>query len=73
MAFDDVTLAEAVQEMNRYSGIEIRLGGAALASERISGRCPAGKPVEFAESLELFLPVRAERAGETITLWMVAE
>jgi len=73
VAFDDVTLAEAVAEMNRYSAIEIRLGDAGLADERISGRFPAGQPVEFAESLELFLPVRAERDGETITLWVVGE
>ena len=41
---------------------------AALAAERVSGTFPAGKQVEFVESLKLFLPVEAEVSKEEIVL-----
>ncbi|WP_300381138.1 FecR domain-containing protein [Henriciella sp.] len=66
--FDNTTLAEAVAEMNRYSSVTIRIGDQALAAERISGSFPAGQQRDFAESLELFLPVTADMSGRTITL-----
>lgn len=72
VVFDNTTLDKAVAEMNRYSEVNIRLGDAGLAAERISGRFPAGKSVEFAESMELMLPVRSERAGQMITLWVAS-
>ena len=57
LQFDNVTLAEAVAEMNRYSTTKLRIDDAALAAERISGTFPAGKQEEFAETLKLYLPV----------------
>ncbi|WP_300378296.1 FecR domain-containing protein [Henriciella sp.] len=66
--FDNVTLEEAVAEMNRYSSVTIRIADAALAAERVSGTFPAGKQVEFVESLKLFLPVEAEVSKEEIVL-----
>tara|TARA_R110001606_G_scaffold210092_2_gene357615 strand:- start:548 stop:757 length:210 start_codon:yes stop_codon:yes gene_type:complete len=61
--FDNVTLAEAVADLNRYSTTKIAVPDPALAAERISGTCQAGKPDEFASNLALFLPVRIERSA----------
>jgi len=66
--FDNVTLAEAVEEMNRYSTIHLRIDDEALTAERISGTFPAGKQDEFAGSLKLYLPVEAHRTGDVIVI-----
>tara|TARA_R110001606_G_scaffold99949_1_gene220156 strand:- start:15841 stop:16830 length:990 start_codon:yes stop_codon:yes gene_type:complete len=66
--FDNVTLADAVAELNRYSAIKLHVSDRQLADERLTGTFPTGKPEEFASSLALFLPLRAERSGDLITL-----
>jgi transmembrane sensor len=68
LQFDNVTLAEAVAELNRYSETRISVPDHGLASERLSGSFPAGEPEEFVLSLALFLPVRPERSENLITL-----
>lgn len=68
VAFDNVTLQDAIMEMNRYSDVTIRIADEVLAGERVSGTFPAGKQAEFVESLELFLPVKAEVSAEEIVL-----
>ena len=68
LQFRDVTLEEAVAEVNRYSDIRIRVQDKALGQERLSGTFPAGEPEAFATSLELFLPLRAVRHGQVIML-----
>ena len=71
LQFRDVTLEEAVAEMNRYSGLKLRVQDTALGQERLSGTFPAGEPEDFAASLELLLPVRAQKSGNEISLWAV--
>ncbi|WP_139068886.1 MULTISPECIES: FecR domain-containing protein [unclassified Hyphomonas] len=66
LQFDNVTLAEAIAEMNRYSTTQLRIDDASLASERISGTFPAGKQEEFVQSLELYLPIQYRRSGQEI-------
>ncbi|KJS36778.1 MAG: hypothetical protein VR74_11520 [Hyphomonas sp. BRH_c22] len=68
LQFDNVTLAEAVAELNRYSETRISVPDHGLASERLSGTFPTGEPEEFVSSLALFLPVRPERSENLITL-----
>ncbi len=60
--FDNVTLAEAIAEMNRYSATKIELTDPALASERISGIFPAGAQEAFAEALTLYLDAGLDHA-----------
>ena len=57
LQFDNVTLAEAIAEMNRYSTTKLRIDDTDLAAERISGTFPAGEQEAFAETLKLYLPV----------------
>ena len=66
LAFDNVTLEEAIAEMNRYSTTKLRIEDETLAAERISGTFPAGKQEAFAESLQLYLPVRVIQTGHDI-------
>lgn len=66
VAFDNVTLAEAVREMNRYSGVKIIVEDPAIASERISGSFPAGKQGAFVESLKLYLPIESKQTDSVI-------
>lgn len=50
-SFDDVSLAEAVAEMNRYSRIHIALADEALASRRVSGVFHTGDNLAFARAV----------------------
>jgi transmembrane sensor len=68
LQFDNVTLAEAVEEMNRYATLQLRIEDLDLASERISGTFPAGKQEEFAESLRLYLPLEVREQGQDILI-----
>ena len=68
LRFDNVTLAEAVAEMNRYSTTKLRIDDAALAAERISGTFPAGKQEEFAETLKLYLPVDVDKRADAFLI-----
>ena len=68
LQFRDVTLEAAVAEMNRYSATVIRIEDPDLAALRLSGTFPAGEPDDFAKSLELLLPVRAQTSGNEIWL-----
>jgi transmembrane sensor len=66
--FDDVTLAEAVTELNRYSTTQIRVSDPRLAAERLSGTFRTGAPEEFVANIALFLPIRIEQSDHQITL-----
>lgn len=63
--FTDATLASAAAELNRYSAIKLKVDDA-IAGERISGAFRAGDQEGFADALEAFLPVTAERRGDEI-------
>ena len=67
--FRDVTLGEAVAEMNRYSATQLKVPDAGLAAARFSGVFPAGDQEVFLESVLLHFNARAERAGSVITLY----
>jgi len=66
LQFRDAPLGEVIAELNRYSDVQLRLDDAALAGERLSGVFKAGDQELFLESLSIYLPVEAERAGEVI-------
>lgn len=65
ITFTDVTLAEAVAEMNRYSETKLRVD-AQVAEERLSGVFRAGDQQGFAAALQAFLPIEVEPRGEEI-------
>lgn len=66
--FDNTTLANAVAELNRYSGARIRITDPALAGLRISGVFSVHDPAKFATAVASLHDLRAAREGESITL-----
>ncbi|MGH8145259.1 MAG: FecR family protein [Rhodanobacteraceae bacterium] len=66
--FDDVPLAYAVDEINRYGGTPVRLGDPALAQMRVSGVFAVHDPVEFANALAKLHHLRVVRSGKAITI-----
>jgi len=52
VVFDDLSLAEAVAEVNRYSAVPIVLAGpSALAALRVSGQFRTGDAAGFARAV----------------------
>jgi transmembrane sensor len=69
LVFDDDTLGAAVEEMNRYSSIQIELAGPDLAAYRVSGVFKAGHSESFVETVTGHYPIRvAQRADGRIVL-----
>lgn len=66
--FRDVTLGEAIEEMNRYSTVQLNAPDANLAGRRFSGVFPAGDQDIFLESILLHFEARALHDGNLITL-----
>ena len=67
VVFNDVSLAAALEEMNRYSRTRLTLADdAGLRALSISGRFDAGDPQAFAENLQFIFPdLKAVAEGET--------
>jgi transmembrane sensor len=53
---EDVTLADAVVEMNRYSRVQIRIDDTALAQLRVNGMFHAGQQQAFVDALQDYFP-----------------
>lgn len=68
LIFDDVALADAAAEMNRYSTLQVVVADPRLKSLRISGAFKAGQSRAFVEAVQLYFPVRAESTATTIEL-----
>lgn len=66
--FRDVPLAEAIEEMNRYSETKLSVADPDLARARFSGVFPAGDQEVFLESILLHFDARSERSGSVITV-----
>jgi transmembrane sensor len=64
-------LSKAVQRMNRYSRLQIKVDDAALAAKQISGVFEAGDTKGFVSAIERYLPVVADYAdSHTVNLRM---
>jgi transmembrane sensor len=64
VTFEDFTLADAVDEMNRHSPVQIRLQGSRLATLRVNGVFRAGEQEAFVTALENYFPIVAEHHGD---------
>jgi transmembrane sensor len=69
LAFDDVPLSEAVPRLERWYGVRIRLGDAALACRHITARFHDESLDQVLDELSLALHARRDRsAGGPVTL-----
>lgn len=66
--FDDVPLAEAVAEVNRYSPVPIVVSSREVGALRVSGEFRAGDGARFAETVAELHPIRVIRRGDSIEL-----
>ncbi|MFT4198518.1 MAG: FecR domain-containing protein, partial [Pseudoxanthomonas sp.] len=68
LRFDDVPLAEAVAEFNRYSARPLVIGDDAAGALRVGGSFQWANSEGFVRLLERGFPVRAERRPDRIVL-----
>lgn len=68
LQFTGVRLADAIEELNRYSDTRILIDDPVLADERLSGSFKAGDQDQFVSALGLFLPVEARRSDDCILI-----
>ncbi len=66
--FDDVPLAEAVAEVNRYAPIPIVVRSRDVAALRVSGDFRAGDGARFAETVAELHPIQVVRRADSIEL-----
>jgi len=59
LIFDDILLAEAVKEVNRYSAQKVIIADWALGEIRISGMFRTGQSEKFVKALESYFPIEA--------------
>jgi transmembrane sensor len=62
---EDLTLGDAVAEMNRHSPVQIRVGSPELERLRVNGMFRAGEQDAFASALESYFPITAQHNGDT--------
>lgn len=68
MIFDNVALADAAAEMNRYSTLQVVVADPSLRRLRISGTFNAGQSRAFVEAIQSYFPVRATSTATTVEL-----
>ncbi|HEX8938123.1 MAG TPA: FecR domain-containing protein [Sphingomicrobium sp.] len=66
--FDNIRLAEAVAEMNRYSRTRIVIDDPAAADIRITGAFRTGQSYSFAQTIGEAFPIEVEQNGDVIRL-----
>ncbi len=67
--FDNTPLADAIDELNRYSAKHIKLADPKLADLRLSGAFATGGTNAFVEAVTTYFPIRIEQADErSVTL-----
>ena len=64
--FENETLSQAVDEMNRYSSVKLEIADAAIARLRLSGVYRVGDNAAFARSVSTLLPVVVSQVGDRL-------
>jgi transmembrane sensor len=62
---EDLTLQEAIAEMNRYSPVQIAVSDPALAQLRVNGMFRTSEQEAFVAALEDYFPLDAQRRSDT--------
>jgi transmembrane sensor len=62
---EDLTLGDAVAEMNRHSPVQIRVDSPQLERLRVNGMFRTGEQDAFAAALESYFPITAQHNGDT--------
>jgi transmembrane sensor len=68
VTFDDTSLADAVDELNRYSRVRIVFADTAIAAIRVSGVFSTGDSASFAQAVARAYNLKVAEASDQITL-----
>ncbi|MBD9369872.1 FecR domain-containing protein [Xanthomonas sp. XNM01] len=68
LSFEDLPLAEALAEFNRYNPRPLELADPSLATLRVGGSFRWSEPERFVDLVEQLFPVRAERRPDRVLL-----
>lgn len=68
LIFEGDTLLEAVDELNRYNRIQVRVENPELSAEKLVGRFRTNEPEAFAKAAAAMLGAQMETDSDTITL-----
>jgi ferric-dicitrate binding protein FerR (iron transport regulator) len=69
LSFVDVPLREVLPRFNRWFDVDIKLGDRALAGHQLTATFTTESPAQAVEILAAALNLRAERRGQSITLY----
>jgi transmembrane sensor len=64
LIFNNTRLADALDEVNRYSEVKVRLTDVTLSDLRLGGGFATGRPDVFVEAVTSYFPVRVSRSDD---------
>ncbi len=68
LVFDNESVADVVDEFNRYNVVQLHVASRELAQRSISGVFDASEPESFIGFMQSVAPVNVHRAGQDITI-----
>lgn len=68
LVFDNDSVADVVEEFNRYNVVQIHVASPELARRAVSGVFDASEPESFIGFMQSVAPVNVRRAGQDITI-----
>jgi transmembrane sensor len=68
LVFDNESVADVVEEFNRYNVVQLHVASPGLAQRSVSGVFDASEPESFIRFMQSVAPVNVRRAGQDITI-----
>jgi transmembrane sensor len=68
LVFDDESVADVIEEFNRYNVVQLHVASPQLAQRSVSGVFDASEPESFSRFMQSVAPVSVRRTGQDITI-----
>jgi transmembrane sensor len=68
LVFDNDSVADVIEEFNRYNVVQLHVASPQLAQRSVSGVFDASEPESFIGFIQSVAPVNVRRAGQDITI-----
>jgi transmembrane sensor len=68
LVFDNESVADVIEEFNRYNVVQLHVASRELAQRSVSGVFDASEPESFIGFMQSVAPVNVHRAGQDITI-----
>lgn len=69
LVLNDISIANAIPDLNRWYNVDIQLGDTSLAKRKVMGDFKAGSVSDVMSILELMFNLKIERDGKVLTLY----